>query len=274
MTNDVKSTNSQRLLTVIGLILLAGNPGIGLSQQPPHAILDSVAAAVPKDVKGALDSAASRSILSVSGVVKTTGQIIKADRLVFGNGSELVVEAGDLPWVVIAARELKFQSSGAKATIRVAPAKAPTAGRKGRRGAHGASENKFGRDGHPGSRGETGGSGSFAPFPPRLYVIVDRVLTPDATTSSVRLVIKGEGAIGGMGGPGGDGGNGGAGAMGRPPADGDGTCRAEAGVAALARSFAREPRVGPPVPAVLTAKQGIRGLQARMASSGSLSSEE
>lgn len=112
-------------LAVAGLALGFSIPAAAQGNAPGVAVLSSMTAtdSLPAAVRQQLLAAPRTiSVFSVSGTESFKGQILKADEIVFGEGSTLILEATDAPWIIISTRSLKFARPQAVARIRFARA--------------------------------------------------------------------------------------------------------------------------------------------------------
>lgn len=188
--------------------------------------------ALPKEVLAALNSTViSSRVFSVSNEERFSGQVLKADEIVFSDGANLIFEGTNKPWILITAKTLKFQNPDTISKITLSVTNPPVAA-TGSRGANGANGNGLqGRHGRAGAAGRDGGSGAngISPKTPHLYLIVKDIQSPEGRPQFVNLSIFGDGPSGGRGGNGGKGGNGGHGATGQQASTSLLDCRRGAG---------------------------------------------
>ena len=212
------------LAVLVGLMSLWSPPAP--AQSPVGGAIstrDSLKQVLPPEVVTKLAEATSQKVFAVSGTERFRGQVLQADQIVFGDGGHLVLESIDAPWIVIASRQLKFQNPENYSKISFAP-RAPLLGEDGRPGRAGSGGTGDGGNGGAGGAGLSGRSGG-SPVLPKLYIVVDQVLSPTGEPPAVNLAIMGNGGDGGPGGNGGRGGPGGNGARGRTASDGPFHCK-------------------------------------------------
>lgn len=165
----------------------------------------------------AIKAAPSTSILEISGDFHTDENILKADKIVFADGSRLTFDRVDYPFLVIVAKEIIFSAPKYRATIERKksiyaetaargadavgqPPKKPNAAHKNR-----------GADGDPGFPGGTGALGVSIDLPD-VFIATNEVSRQGGGTSGfIDLKLLFAGINGGQGGQGGNGGKGGAG---------------------------------------------------------------
>lgn len=215
------------LLAVAAAVLL---PSPLLAQVAPiSSTADSVAEALPADVLAAVRAAvAVKTIYPVTGAERFTGQILKADEIVFAPGASLTLTATERPWIVIVAKKWKF--ADVAQWVKIAATAAPAAaGAQGARGSNGADNwgetGRHGNPGYPGAPGGTGGRGATVRLP-RIYLVGGEFTSPDGAPlpGALRLALSFAGVPGGAGGIGGAGGNGGHGGNGKEGATGPFDC--------------------------------------------------
>ncbi|MES3151001.1 hypothetical protein [Sphingomonas faeni] len=189
----------------------------------------SLEAALPEDVRLLLASATSaQSLFPVNGSEPFAGTVLKADVISFSTGSELVLQNSTAPFIIIAARDVKFPDSESSYRVRFvdAPAADGVDGPDGSVGSNGQGEENFtGRSGAAGATGQSGGAG-VARALPHVYLIVDHFsIGNNAKPRLINLSLKLRGVTGGDGGRGGAGGDGGDGAQGHKGSDGLFDCK-------------------------------------------------
>lgn len=182
---------------------------------------------LPPEIAAAIKSAPlTQSLIPISGTEKFSQQIIKADEISFAEGSRLVLTNLNAPWVVVAARRIKFAKPESYSTLLRDPsiqsAAAGAVGTTGARGAdHPGETGRRGNDGYPGGPGGPGGNGQTMKLP-IVYLVVGDIRDPKGSVPpgllslvvNLRGVDGGDGGIGGAGGGGGNAGNGKEGAAG------------------------------------------------------------
>lgn len=189
----------------------------------------TVDAALPDDVRQLLAGITTvESLFPVNGSEPFAGAVLKADVISFSPNSELVLQNSTAPYIVIAARDVKFRDGTSNYRIRFAdtPATDGADGLDGTSGANGQGEENF--TGRPGAAGTTGGVGAIGASRslPHVYLIVDHFsIGNDAKPRAINLSLKLRGVSGGDGGRGGAGGNGGDGGEGHEGSDGFGFCK-------------------------------------------------
>lgn len=181
---------------------------------PISSNADSVAEALPADVLAAVRTAvAVKTIYPVTGAERFSGQVLKADEIVFAPGASLTLTSVDRPWIVIVAKKWKFADVTQWVKIAASAVQAP-AGAQGSAGANGADNrgetHRRGNNGHPGAAGGAGGRGATVQLP-RIYLVGGEFTSPDGAPlpGALRLALSFPGVPGGAGGVGGTGGNGG-----------------------------------------------------------------
>ncbi|WP_158638032.1 hypothetical protein [Sphingomonas ginsenosidivorax] len=189
----------------------------------------SLDAALPDEVRAALIGMTKvETLFPVDGSEPFAGTVLKADVVSFSPGSELVLQNVSAPYIVIAARDVKFPDATSSYRIRFvdAPAADGVDGPDGARGANGQGEQNFnGRPGAAGATGQPGGTGTTHALP-HVYFIVDHFsVANDPKPRSINLSLKLRGVTGGDGGRGGAGGDGGDGAEGKKGSDGVFDCK-------------------------------------------------
>jgi len=195
--------------------------------------LPSLEAALPDEVRQLLASVTTvHSLFPVNGSEPFAGNVLKADVINFSRDSELVLHNVTTPYIVIAAREVKFPDATSSYRVRFDNVVAPqgNAGVGGARGADGEGETDF--TGHPGAGGSAGTSGGpgARQFLPHVYFVVDHFsVANDPAPRSINLAMKLTGIAGGIGGAGGAGGDGGSGARGHKGSDNFHSCKHGAG---------------------------------------------
>ncbi|MGZ0703535.1 hypothetical protein [Pseudomonas piscis] len=174
----------------------------------------------PEIAKAIKDAPLTRTIYPVSGEESFTGQILKADELVFQQDSRLVLKSLEAPWIVIAAKKWKFLKPNSPTKIerdRYVSVQNGADGDTGPNGANGTGE--VNRQGNPGAPGLPGGPGTDGESKnlPVIYLIAGEISSPDGEPKpgfiNLNLIVRGINS--GSGGKGGLGGNGGKGAPGK-----------------------------------------------------------
>lgn len=172
--------------------------------------LPSLEAALPAEVRLLLASAPpAQSLFPINGSEPFAGVLLKADVISFSANSELVLGATSAPFIVIAARDVKFPDTTSDYRIRFEP---PIAA-----------------NGADGVNGEAGGIGASLALPHVYFVIDHFSVGNDATPRLINLALKFRGVAGGDGGRGGDGADGRNGDRGRHASDGFGSCKSGGG---------------------------------------------
>lgn len=159
-----------------------------------------------------------KDLVSIINRFEVSGQVIRTDHIVFHDNSELVFTNNDFPYVVIAAKNLKFNAPQIKSTVRMGDYNLALL--KGERGATGA-------NGGVGQHGLDGGTGEMGKMKdvPDIYLFIENIATDHGELSTFDWQIRFNGLKGGQGGDGGTGGNGGGGDRGRTSSSGPGFCR-------------------------------------------------
>lgn len=161
-----------------------------------------------------------KDLLSVVGQLEVSENIVRVENLVFHDNSLLQFTNLDAPYLVVAAKNLKFNAPKIKSSVSI---KSIDINRlKGDNGSNGA--NAQNGNGAHGSNGTTGGKGKTKQLPD-VYLMIENISTDfgDLSTFDWRLIFSG--FKGGQGGQGGNGGNGGRGQDGVNSASGPGFCR-------------------------------------------------
>ncbi|BCT33126.1 hypothetical protein [Pseudomonas protegens] len=174
----------------------------------------------PEIVKAIKEAPLTRTIYPVSGEEGFSGQILKADELVFQQDSRLVLRSLEAPWIVIAAKKWKFLKPSSPTKIERDRYVATRNGGDGGPGANGANgKGEVNRQGNPGAHGMPGESGKTGESMklPIIYLVAGEITSPDGEPKpgfiNLNLIFKGINS--GNGGRGGSGGNGGKGAPGK-----------------------------------------------------------
>ena len=165
--------------------------------------LPSLEAALPAEVRLLLASSSpGQSLFPVNGSEPFARTILKADVISFSANSELVLGATSAPFIIIAARDVKFPDTDACYRIRF---ETPTAA-----------------NGDDGATSEAGGTGASLALP-HVYLVVDHFsIGNDAQPRMINLALKFRGVSGGDGGRGGAGIDGADGSRGRKASSGIG----------------------------------------------------
>ncbi|MBL7904002.1 MAG: hypothetical protein JNL22_03170 [Bacteroidales bacterium] len=201
--------------TKVSLILILTFLNFGLSglAQVNQEIFEKVKQTPKKD------------LISIVGKYEVNEQIIKAENLVFHEKSELVFTNYNVPYVVIAVKNLKFNAPQVRSIVRFKDYDlVKLKGQKGVNGGNGANGTSDGSNGKPGRNGGTGRNGLTQKMPD-IYIMVENIATDIGDLGTFDWVIDGNGVKGGTGGDGGDGGSGGNGSKGKKSSDGFGTCK-------------------------------------------------
>jgi hypothetical protein len=181
------------------LVLMAGL----LNAQLPDSIVNKIRAAPKKDV------------VSVIGRMEFSGQVIRAENLVFHNNSELVLTNYNVPYIIIAVKNLKFNAPAIKSAVRFGqPDLSSLNGSKGSAGSNGANGTGNGGNGGNGTDGGTGTKGGTL-HTPDIYLVVENINTDYGDITTFDWQVFANGFKGAKGGEGGNGGAGGGGAKGR-----------------------------------------------------------
>lgn len=159
-----------------------------------------------------------KDLVSIINRFEIADKIIRTENIVFHNNSELVFTNFDLPYVIIAAKNLKFNAPQIKSTVKMGEFNLAVL--KGDKGATGGN----GGPGQPGSDGGNGSKGKLKDIPD-IYLFVENIATDHGELSTFDWQIQFNGLKGGEGGEGGIGGNGGNGSSGRTSSSGPGFCR-------------------------------------------------
>ncbi len=181
------------------------------------AIADGIPlGSLPPEIAAAIKAAPfTQTLIPILGEEKFAQQIIKADEISFAEGAKLTFTNLDVPWVVIAARTIKFAKPESYSYIRrdqaVQKAASGSAGGQGPRGADRPGET--GRRGNDADAGGDGGNGTDGATRslPVIYLVAGKIVDPKGAVPPglLNLVISARGVDGGDGGRGGSGGAGG-----------------------------------------------------------------
>lgn len=177
---------------------------------------------IPPEVVEALKRApVTRTIIPIRGNEEFGEQVVKADEIVFSEGSALTLTNLQAPWIVVAAKRIKFNDPERWSYIRRSPAAeggaTGTQGATGNKGAdEGGETGRTGNPGHPGGPGGPGGSGGTVQMPD-IYIVAGEFLDPSGPLPAglLNMVLFFPGLDGGTGGEGGRGGGGGRGGPGK-----------------------------------------------------------
>jgi hypothetical protein len=168
-------------------------------------------AQIPDSLRNQILNTPKKDLISVMGKYEVTSQVIRTENLVFHNNSELIFTNYSYPYVIIAAKNLKFNAPAIKATVKFGNYDILVLkGLKGSTGSAGGNGSGNGVRGGNGSAGGNGGNGNTQNTPD-IYLIIDNISTDfgDITTFDWQVFTTGlEGGQGGDGGSGGIGGNG------------------------------------------------------------------
>jgi hypothetical protein len=187
--------------------------------KPPAVVLPGE---IPPEVADALKRApVTRTIIPIKGVEQFGEQVVKADEIVFSEGAVMTLTNLQAPWIVVAAKRIKFNDPDRWSHIRRDPsAEGGATGTQGATGSKGADEggetNRTGNPGHPGGPGGPGSAGGAARMPD-VYIVAGEFLEPSGPLPAglLNMVLFFPGMDGGTGGEGGRGGNGGRGGPGK-----------------------------------------------------------
>jgi len=217
---------AQTLITVFAVVLMAGHPIYG--QNFARVSLKDI----PANVKDAIAKATKQAVFPVVGITPFSGQVLKADKVIFQPGSALVLtglRAGDS--LIIIAGEVVLQDPELANKIIRDTSFSANPGISGPAGSQGVpnyvppNETFRSANGGPGGNGGNGGPGEIFK-PPIVYILVDKMTHPMIPS---RFVIDFGGIQGGKGGAGGNGGNGGHGDVGYSASCGFLTCNSGPG---------------------------------------------
>lgn len=172
-----------------------------------------------------------QTILPISTAEKFNQQVIKADEIVFQSGGRIILTNLNLPWVVIAAKSIKFNFPDTYSFIQRDPSVVTAAA--GGPGGAGTDQpdttTETGRTGDPGRDGGQGGlgGGGGRQSLPDIYIITNDFLDPAGPVPPglLNLALLVNGVDGGPGGDGGKGGNGGRGGPGKEGASSAFDCK-------------------------------------------------
>lgn len=191
------------------------------AQSVGTGIADNAGKAIPPDVLEAIKKASAvTKIFPVNPGEKFSGQVLKADEIVFAPGATLTLTNLNAPFIVIAARRWKFADATITTKIERDPSARAMNGSEGGLGANGADGqgevDRRGNNGQNGNPGQPGGDGETKTVP-HIYLIAGDLTTPkgDPLPGFLRVSLVALGIDGGNGGNGGKGGNGGRGARGK-----------------------------------------------------------
>lgn len=171
------------------------------------------------------------SVFSVGNDEHFSGQVIKANEIVFSENARLTFDNIDAPWIVLVADKIKFQNPNRPARITFSSTNISEPS-KASNGSNGANANgRNGRHGKPGANGHTGTTGITGKTKnlPHIYIVTKELTSPNGMPAFAPLAILGNGLRGGKGGKGGNGGNGGKGYSGLKAASGVLDCKRGAG---------------------------------------------
>jgi hypothetical protein len=172
-------------------------------------------AQLPDTITQLIRNTPKKDLISVIGRMEFSQQVMRVENLVFHNNSELVFNNYDLPYVIIAVKNLKFNAPAVKSSVKFEGFNLNTLkGAKGTSGTGGAPGQGNGVKGGNGSNGDTGTKGGTK-HTPDLYLIVENINTDFGDIASFDWQVFTTGIVGGQGGDGGNGGNGGNGSGGR-----------------------------------------------------------
>jgi len=199
---------------------------------PPSQIATLSETELPVEVRNAIAGAPlTTEILSVRGVERVTGNILKVDELVIQRGGVIEFVGFDHPWVAVMAKRVRIVDPTVMSTIRREPG-VPNGimGANGDSGGTGSPDGgrsgRHGNDGGRGGNGTNGGNGTTVNVP-QVYIIVGSVEAASNTAPIGRaeLTFDFAGVPGGDGGNGGSGGRGGNGGNGQASSSGAFDCR-------------------------------------------------
>lgn len=177
--------------------------------------LQNAIAQLPDSIINRIKTVPKKDLISIMGKYEISSQIIRAENLVFHNNSELIFTDYSLPYVVIAAKNLKFNAPAIKSTVRFGNYDITLLkGKKGSNGNIGADGSGNGVRGENGGNGGSGGIGGTQ-HTPDIYLIIENISTDFGDISTFDWQVLTTGLEGGQGGDGGDGGQGGNGSSGR-----------------------------------------------------------
>lgn len=171
---------------------------------------------LPPEIEAAIKAAPlTQSLIPISGEEKFGQQIIKADEISFADSARLTLTNVNAPWIVVAARRIKFARPENYSVIQRDPTVRKAAnGSAGAMGPNGADDlgetGRRGNDGKPGGPGGSGGPGQSKQLP-TIYIVAGQLLDPKGPIPPgvLNVVLNFTGTDGGDGGAGGAGGNGG-----------------------------------------------------------------
>jgi hypothetical protein len=206
MYTDQSQLTKLRWYSAPALLLLTAS---AIAQIAPGGTL-------PPEIEAAIKAAKlTQSLIPISGEEKFSQQIIKADEISFADGARLTLTNVNAPWIVVAARRIKFARPENYSVIqRDTTVRKASSGAAGTAGAQGADDlgetGRRGNDGKPGGAGGAGGPGETRKLP-TVYIIAGQLLDPKGQIPPglLNVVLNFTGIDGGDGGAGGTGGNGG-----------------------------------------------------------------
>lgn len=195
-------------ISCLGLFTAFGGPSLAQPAIPTGSL--------PSEIADAIKNAPlTQTLIPITGDERFNQQIIKANEISFSPGSRLTLTNINAPWIVIAAKTIKFASPTTYSFISRDPT-IDSAGRgaDGSVGSKGADNpGETGRTGNPGGAGgpgRPGGAGGVLQLP-TIYIVVGSFDDPKGPIPPgvLNLVIFDRGVNGGDGGTGGKGGDGG-----------------------------------------------------------------
>ena len=208
-----------KLLAVLAIAAAAAITTSAQSQTATGAA-DNLGKALPPDVLAAIQKATEvRKLFPVNSGEKFSGQILKADEIVFAPGATLTLTALDAPYIAIIAKRWKFADATVLTKLIATGSPAPSGADGGAGADTPAAQGETGRRGHDGAGGGAGllGADGQRRTLPHIYLIAGDFSTPkgEPLPGFLRMSLIAVGIDGGSGGKGGKGGKGGAGASGK-----------------------------------------------------------
>lgn len=220
--SEAEKAERAKSITQIGIRLRSKVPNVFYNPNPlASSDLNQVIQAVKAYAKDG-------DLLSVQGVIERQNQIIKYTDINFQEGSQLVLNNPNVPWIAIVSKTIRFNAPQVQSAVRLFTVSAPAA-QAGARGSHGVSYDQTnvggsGRSGGHGGAGHPGEHGLLIRVPD-IYIFTGQILADLGNPDIITMNLDFPGHQGGMGGQGGQGGNGGSGERGQRASAGAIQCK-------------------------------------------------
>ena len=173
-------------------------------------------------------NASDGDLLSVQGVIERQNQIIKYKNITFQEGSQLVLNNPNVPWIAIVSQRILFNAPQVQSAVKLFTVSAPVA-QAGTRGSHGVSydQTNTGGSGKSGGHGGAGNPGEHGQLirVPDIYIFTGEIKADLGDPDIITMNLNFPGHQGSMGGQGGQGGNGGSGERGQRAVSGGLGCK-------------------------------------------------